>query len=263
MEMECNICGAITNIVEKEHSQPIKGTIINYTAKRRYCPNCDKIIYDKILDNDAIKKGLSLYLKKVGLEKEKIINFRKEHKLSQAMLAKIIGCAKKTLISYEQGSSIPNDTYLIVLKTLIENPSVIQYFIESNIEQYTEAEYNKIKKLNLINENEEVNEFNGYTNININKLKAIIAMLANKEINKTKLLKEIFFIDFLYYKNYASSITGFKYVKLPFGPVPDNFEQILNQLVLSKTINYDIKIYENYEAHLIKTKKNKIDLFSK
>ena len=51
---------------------------------------------------------------------------------------------KKTLISYEQGTSIPNDIYLVTLKMLLENPEIIKPMIESNLDRYDKEEYNKI-----------------------------------------------------------------------------------------------------------------------
>jgi hypothetical protein len=34
----------------------------------------------------------------------------------------------------------------------------------------------------------------------------------------------LFYADFLHYKEYTVSITGARYVHLPFGPVPDNYD---------------------------------------
>ena len=83
---------------------------------------------------------------KETFNKEEVINLRKLYQLSLDDFSKIIGCAKKTLISYEQGISIPNDNYLITLKTLSKNPEIISYFIKSNIERFTEQELKRISK---------------------------------------------------------------------------------------------------------------------
>ncbi len=79
-------------------------------------------------------------------DKEKVKELRKNYSLSLDDFSKIIGCAKKTLISYEQGSSVPNDIYLITINTLIKNPEIIFYLINSNIERFTEKELNRINK---------------------------------------------------------------------------------------------------------------------
>ena len=83
------------------------------------------------------------------LDKYQVKELRQKYSLSLDDFSKIIGCAKKTLISYEQGISTPNDNYMITLKTLTANPEVIYYFINSNKERFTAKELNRIyKKIN-------------------------------------------------------------------------------------------------------------------
>ena len=80
----------------------------------------------------------------------------------------------------------------------------------------------------------------------------MIHFFAEKTILKTKLLKEMFYSDFLCYKETCKSITGLEYAKLPFGPVPDQYETIINYCVLNDYINYDVEINNNdYESHNI------------
>ena len=68
------------------------------------------------------------------------------YNLSQDLFSKIIGCAKKTLVSYEKGTSTPNDNYSIILNTLIYKPRLILDFIEGNRESYTKKQYETIMK---------------------------------------------------------------------------------------------------------------------
>ena len=76
----------------------------------------------------------------------KILELRKSYNLSQDLFSKIIGCAKKTLVSYEKGTSTPNDNYSIILNTLIYKPRLILDFIEGNRESYTKKQYETIMK---------------------------------------------------------------------------------------------------------------------
>lgn len=132
--------------------------MVTYTSKRRVCNNCGNLIYDKELDNNSLYKAYRIYNEKYGIPKDKIINLRKKYNLTQTEFSKIIGCAKKTLISYEQGKSIPNDIYMIIMKTLLDNPEVITLLIESNRENYEYEEYNryhsKLEKYYEIEDNE-------------------------------------------------------------------------------------------------------------
>ena len=261
--MRCDFCKSEeTYIKEYEHKYIIKGKNITFTSERRFCKKCNNLVYDSKLDNKASEIAIEKYNEIYGISKEEIINLRNKFGLSQELFSKIIGCAKKTLISYEKGKSIPNDSYLIILKSLISKPETIKTIIEANKEQFTEKEFNKInEKISIILPNNTKqflfnseylpNEFNGYTKICKEKIYNIILYFANKKILKTKLLKEMFYADFLYYKNYCKSITGLEYAKLPFGPVPDQFESILNECSIQNIINYKVDFINQYECHNI------------
>lgn len=91
-----------------------------------------------------------MHIKSYSIDKEALRQLRYNYSLSLDDFSKVIGCAKKTLISYEQGSSIPNDSYLVTLNTLIKNPELIVYLIDSNRERFNEKELGRItKKINL------------------------------------------------------------------------------------------------------------------
>ena len=144
--MKCDVCGCTSSYVKDyEHVYSIKGKEIKFNSKRRFCKKCNTLVYDSILDNDASEKGITIYNEKYGVTKEEIINLRNSYNLSQELFSKIIGCAKKTLISYEKGKSIPNDSYLIIIKTLLAKPEIILLFVDANKEQFTSKEYNRIK----------------------------------------------------------------------------------------------------------------------
>lgn len=163
------------------------------------------------------------------------------------MFSKIIGCAKKTLISYEKGKSVPNDIYLIIIKSIISNPEIILTLIDVNKNQFIDKE---LKKINLLktNSNDNLYEYNGYTKLSLDKIYNMILFFADKGILKTKLLKEMFYADFVNYKNTCKSITGLEYAKLPFGPVPNNFELLLNKCVTDNIIDYNVIYNNEYEC---------------
>ena len=259
--MKCDVCGSLETIVkEHNHDYVIKGKKIEFKSLRRFCKECGNLVYDSELDNVASKKAIEIYNDKYGITKEEIINFRKSYNLSQSLFSKIIGCAKKTLISYEKGDSIPNDNYIIILKSLIANPKIIFTIINANKDQFTEKEYLKLVSNNNLNqfffkEEFSASEYNGYASLNKDKIYNIILFLAQKGILKTKLLKEMFYVDFLYYKETCQSITGLEYAKINLGPVPDQYEKIINDCVEKDLISYTFEIKNEYEYHKITSKK--------
>lgn len=274
--MRCDNCGSSDTYVKNhEHIYQIKGKEIKFNSNRRFCSICNNLVYDEKLDNTASEKGIEVYNKLYGVTKEEIIALRKKYNLSQELFSKVIGCAKKTLISYEKGVSIPNDSYLIIIKSLIASPEMITNLVEANKVQFNDKEYNKInnkisiflannEKQLLLNEEYSPTEYNGYTKFNKEKVYNMIIFLADNTILKTKLLKEMFYADFLFYKENCKSITGLEYCKLPFGPVPDGFETILLNEYQEGMIDYKPVITSSKEYYEIAAKKkfNK-DLFTK
>ena len=201
--MKCDNCLCkSTYIKDYVHNYNIKGKEINFISQRRFCNECDSLVYDAELDNEASRKAIEIYNKNYGICKEDIVNLRNKYNLSQELFSKIIGCAKKTIISYEKGTAIPNDNYMIIINTLISKPDTIITLIESNKNQFTDKEYFRIKeKISKFSNNEkqlfynkdfEPSEFNGYTKIDKNKIINLILMFAKNGVLKTKLLKEMF-----------------------------------------------------------------------
>lgn len=264
--MKCDICGGTNTYIKNyKHEYIIKGKNIEFKSERRFCCDCNSIVYDKLLDNITSEKAIDIYNKKYGICKEKIIELRNKYNLSQELFAKIIGCAKKTLISYEKGTSIPNDNYIIILNSLLSNPLLIIDLIESNKGQFTQKEYSKLQDKLIQNNN--INQlffdadfeptvYNGYTRLNKDKVLNMILYFSQGFILKTKLLKEMFYADFLYYKNTGASITGLEYAKITHGPVPDNFEEIISTYVEQGLIEYKIEYENDYENHKITSKHN-------
>ena len=269
--MKCDVCNCNeTYIKDYEHNYNIKGKKINFVMPRRFCKNCNNLVYDSELDNNASLKAIEIYNKLYGLDKEKIVELRHSLKLSQDLFAKIIGCAKKTLISYEKGTAIPNDNYLIIIKCLIAKPDTIITLVNANKEQFTNREYNKIQNNfekyssnNIKNLYSDVDfipsEYNGYTRCDIVKIINMILFFSNSCILKTKLFKEMFYADFMYYKMVGASITGLEYAKLPFGPVPNDYSKIIEICCKENLIDYGITYKLDLEYHEIKAKKD-IDL---
>lgn len=274
--MICDKCRSTdTYVKDYEHNYVIKGKEIKFIAKRRFCKKCDSLVYDPELDNTASEIAISQYNRLYGVTSEEIIELRKKYNLSQELFSKIIGCAKKTLISYEKGTSIPNDCYLIVIKSLMSRPETITTFIEANKDQFTGRELDRINSKLLINVTNNVKglffnvdamptEYNGYTKISKSKIYNMILYFADKTVFKTKLLKEMFYSDFLNYKNVCSSITGLEYAKLTYGPVPDKYELILNQAISDQFITCELEYKGNYEClNIIANKKFDASVFTK
>ena len=67
----------------------------------------------------------------------------------------------------------------------------------------------------------------------------------------------MFYADFKHYKNYASSITGVRYVHLKFGPVPDKYRYYFATLENeAKAISVDEVNFGEYIGEIFYADKN-------
>ena len=79
---------------------------------------------------------------------------------------------------------------------------------------------------------ETANVFSGYRAFSLEKMAAMISYIAGhtKDLYRTKLNKLLFYSDFVNFYLNGSSISGSRYVHLPYGPVPDGYEETLETL---------------------------------
>jgi uncharacterized phage-associated protein len=80
--------------------------------------------------------------------------------------------------------------------------------------------------------------FTGFREFSAKKLAAMTSYIAKKGhgIYKTKLNKLLFYSDFVNYYMHGHSISGSRYVHLPFGPVPDRYERMISDSVMTGNI---------------------------
>ena len=79
-----------------------------------------------------------------------------------------------------------------------------------------------------------------------------------------QLLKFLFAGDFWCYKNTNKPLTSFKYAKLPFGPVVDKYNMVLNAMLESGEITTENVLFNDEERVKYKNKKEAdLALFSK
>lgn len=270
--MKCDNCMCTDTYIKLYHHKfNIKNEVIEFDSDRRFCSQCNELVYDHKLDDIANKLSIKLYNERFGISKEAIIHLRKKYNMSQQQFSKVIGCAKKTLISYELGNSIPNDIYMITLKTLIDNPDIIFDIVDSNKDRFTEKEYTtilnkldniKIDLIDLFDKKPSI--YNGFTSFSFEKLINLILLLSDNDILKTKLLIEMFYCDYYMYKTRGISLTGLEYIKLFNIICPKDFDYILNSLVDLKYVKYDVKYDKNYETYcVIKNKESNNKIFNK
>jgi uncharacterized phage-associated protein len=98
------------------------------------------------------------------------------------------------------------------------------FVVSDNIEIYTVSKANQSE--------ERVSEPKFQVNKFKNVLLYILERCAGKpNVGETILYKLLYFSDFNYYELYEEHLTGARYKKLPFGPVPQKLDAIINQMI--------------------------------
>ena len=98
----------------------------------------------------------------------------------------------------------------------------------------------------------ELNEDNGFKTFDYDKFCAMVLYFATENPNllKTKLMKLLNYADMIFYKENGISMSGTKYTHLPYGPVPDHFDIILDKMASDEIAHIEVfydGIYENHQ----------------
>ena len=78
----------------------------------------------------------------------------------------------------------------------------------------------------------EADMFSGGSSFSFDKLAAMASYIASRghEISRTKLNKLLFYSDFVNYFLHGRSISGSRYIHMPYGPVPEYYRETLETL---------------------------------
>ena len=94
---------------------------------------------------------------------------------------------------------------------------------------------------------------NGFKSFEYEKVCAMTAYFANKceDLLKVKLLKLLNYSDMIFYQRYGTSMSGMKYVHLPYGPVPQNYDILFGMMEADQVIHIEIEFDKGYERHRV------------
>jgi transcriptional regulator with XRE-family HTH domain len=159
---------------------------------------------------------------------QRINELRKIKGFSQEDLAKSINISRPSLAQIELGNRSVNILELQQLS--MELGFSLDDFMSENFEIHQEINDENEVKINLVEERISI------PNLKVDKLKNVLLYILEKcagkpNVGETVLYKLLYFSDFNYYELYEEHLTGAKYKKLPFGPVPQKLNAIINQMI--------------------------------
>ncbi len=240
---------------QQEKSYQVKDEEITINADFLRCNSCGNLVPDLELDESNYQQVYAEFRKRKSLlQPQEIKEIREIYGISQRNLAKLFCWSHATLSRYESGAIQDNDHNNQLL--MLRNPENMLSLLERGKDRILIRDYNKIKSrtLSIINESREERLFNtienyfatneasiftGFRKFNYDKIINAIKYFAtmDSECLKVKLMKYLWYSDFLHFKKYTVSIFGLRYIHLPLGPVPEKYE-----ILLGLTQENDIEI---------------------
>lgn len=183
------------------------------------------LIFVTLNRNKQIDMNIKLSQKQIG---QRITELRKMKGLSQEDLAKSVKISRPSLAQIELGNRGVNVFELqrlsLVLGFSLDDFMSKSFSVSQDIEGKVEA---KSKK---------TDERISVPTLQVNKFKNVLLYILERcagkpNVGETVLYKLLYFSDFNYYELYEEHLTGAKYRKLPYGPVPQKLDTIIGQMM--------------------------------
>jgi len=163
----------------------------------------------------------------------RILSIRKAKGFSQEELAKLIGISRPSLVQIEQGNRKVSIIELINLSLNLE------FSIDKILSKDFNFQEDKIEfKEKSKTENK---ERISVPELMIDKFRNILLYLLERcagkaNVGETVLYKLLYFSDFNYYEIYENHLSGALYKKLPYGPVPQKINAVIDKMIETKEL---------------------------
>ena len=238
------------DFVEVEETNTFKGEKIKYKARYEYCNKADEYYSneDMIEYNDLSMKN-EYRKQKCLLTYMDIINIRQKYSISQKDLSNLLGWGEKTITRYE-GHQVQDMAHDEVLRKISSDPEWFLELLEKGKDKISKYAYEKYKK-EISKEYEAAQDnylrktiraqyvkyqdnmdYTGNSILDFDKIVDTICYFANSDkvnnLYKVKLMKLLWYADFLSYKRHGHSITGLVYTIMPMGAVPIAHKTIID-----------------------------------
>lgn len=167
----------------------------------------------------------NLSQKEIG---KRIMQLRKSKGLSQEELAKDLKISRSSLVQIEQGNR-----YLDVME-LQRLSNLLEFSLDDFLSKNFSVDKETVMETTVEKEKQEMRI--AVPAMNVAKFKNILLYILERcagkpNVGETVLYKLLYFADFNYYELYEEHLSGARYRKLPFGPVPKRFEAIVNTMI--------------------------------
>ena len=243
----CPNCEKETDLelIRTTEEMEIRGELIPVEVEYYRCLACGEEFEDPRSDDDPLDRAYREYRRRHGMmQPEDIQATRKRYGLTQSEMSRLLGWGAVTFSRYENGA-LQDEAHGKILRlameprnllTLIkENPGTLTEEKRAHLVEQLRKEEEEAYSFERIYEERfgeyDPDKFSGYRKLDLSKLFNAILFFCRGGMLKTLLNKHLFYADFKHCNEYTLSITGSRYARLPYGPVPNNWTYYLALLV--------------------------------
>ncbi|MBK9257246.1 MAG: DUF4065 domain-containing protein [Saprospiraceae bacterium] len=174
---------------------------------------------------------------------QRIAELRKMKGISQEILAKSVKISRPSLAQIELGNRGVDILELQKLSMVLGFS--LDDFMSENFSANQIVENKEKTKINKSEERISV------PTLQVQKFKNVLLYIlehcaGKPNVGETVLYKLLYFCDFNHYELYEEHLTGAKYRKLPYGPVPQKYDTIVKQMIAEGQIQRVQTEYHGY-----------------
>jgi putative zinc finger/helix-turn-helix YgiT family protein len=228
------------DVVERKETYTVKGESIEILAQVAVCPQCNQDLYDDELNSQTQQTVFNQYRQKHGLlTPEEIRRIRGKYKLSQKAFSRLLGFGEVTIHRYELGSIQEKNHDLLIRQAedadfihrrYEENPKAVRSHEKKSFKKRL-ADLLQMRQPDVLSpkvsfyKNRDI--YTGFREFDLLKTMNMIIYFAKEclvAFYPTKANKMLWFADMLHYRFDGCSISGSRYLRYLYGPVPEEFQ---------------------------------------
>lgn len=226
------------------------------------CRDTGKTFTDKELEQANTNQVYNKYREKYGIPfPDEIKAIRDQYGLAASKMADILGLGINVYRNYESGEvpSVSNGRLI----QMVKDPHEFYKLVDVSKNEFTPEELEKINRkvlqaMNAWNDHQDLYEeimlgqkrpgiTNGYKVPNLTIISQMVLYFSEQCTPfKTKLNKLLFYADFLHFRKTGFSISGLTYQAIQRGPVPRNYDWVLDMAMQRKLVHIQFHDYGEY-----------------
>lgn len=240
----CPECGEVRTFsyLEREETYEFRGESITLGHQIAVCTVCSAEVSTANQMKNSLDAVREEYRRRHDLvAPDEIRAIRGRYGAGQKPFAVLLGFGEGTIACYENGD-VPTAAHSSLIRAA-GDPVVFRKLFGERRHLIGPTQQKRIEAA-LKNEpvgyqidvealavREEPDEYTGFRRPELRRMEqllGLVALTAGADIVKTKLLKIAFLCEYEFFREYTVSITGWPYARLPYGPVPQEYKQILD-----------------------------------